>query len=70
MAHDYLVGQPSSQHAGWTRVVAGQPDTSYLLVALGGAPGPDMGTMPWAMPPLCPEKIDAIRRWIAVGANP
>lgn len=70
MSHAYLVGQPSSQHAGWTRVVAGQPDASYLLVAIGGADGPDRGTMPWQMPMLCQEKIDAIRRWIAAGANP
>jgi hypothetical protein len=70
MAHDNLVGKASTQHAGWMRVVAGQPDMSYLLVAIGGADGPDRGTMPWAMPMLCQEKIEAIRRWIAAGANP
>jgi len=70
MAHDYLVNQPSSQHQGWMRVMPAQPDMSYLLVAIGGAAGPDMGTMPWQMPALCQEKIDAIQRWIAAGANP
>lgn len=70
MAHDSLVDKPSSQHSGWMRVMPDQPDMSYLLVAIGGAEGPDKGTMPWAMPALCQEKVAAIRRWIAAGAQP
>jgi hypothetical protein len=70
MAHDNLVNRPSTQHTDWMRVLATEPAQSYLLVAIGGADGPDRGTMPWAMPPLCQEKIDAIQRWIAGGANP
>jgi hypothetical protein len=40
-------------------------------VQIGGEPGPELeGFMPWNQPKLCDEKIDAIRRWIAAGANP
>jgi hypothetical protein len=66
-----LVNMPSSQFSGWTRVVPGNPSASMLMVQLGGEPGPELeGFMPWGQPRLCPEKIDAIRRWIAAGAQP
>jgi len=64
-----LVNQPSTQFSGWTRVVPGDPKASMLMVQLGGESGPELeGTMPWGQPALCPEKIDAIRRWITAGA--
>ena len=53
------------------RVAPGDPDNSYLLVKLGLVEGPvgDAGTaMPPNSPPLCPEKLDAVRRWIEAGA--
>ena len=66
-----LVGVPSTQFAGWVRVSPGNPGASMLLVQLGGEPGPALeGYMPWGMPRLCDEKIDAIRRWVASGAPP
>ena len=64
-----LVNVPSNQFSGWTRVVPGDPKQSMLMVQLGGESGPELeGTMPWNQPMLCPEKIDAIRRWITAGA--
>ena len=66
-----LVNVRSTEFPDWTRVVPGAPGQSMLMVQLGGEPGPALeGTMPWGMPKLCNEKIDAIRRWIASGANP
>lgn len=75
MSHDYLVNKPSTTMMGngMMRVLPGQPTQSYLLVALGGEPGsPPEGTvMPWGgLPMLCAPEIDAIKRWVAAGANP
>ena len=70
-AYASLVNVPSSQYSGWMRVVPRSSPQSMLMVQLGGEPGPELeGTMPWGMPKLCTEQIDAIRRWIAAGANP
>ena len=73
MSHDYLVNRPSTVQTGMMRVLPGDADHSYLLVAIGGASGtPPEGTvMPWGgLPMLCGEEIDAIRRWVNAGANP
>lgn len=73
MAHDYLVNRPSTVQTTMMRVLPGDPANSYLLIAIGGEPGnPPEGTvMPWGgLPMLCIEEIDAIRRWVAAGANP
>lgn len=70
-ARTSLVNMRSTQFPDWIRVVPGSPAQSMLMVQLGGEPGPELeGTMPWGMPKLCTEQIDAIRRWIAAGANP
>ena len=71
-AHDQLVGTASTSSPSWKRVVAGDPTKSYLLVALGhvAGPKPTDGFMPLASPQLCPEKLDAIQRWITAGAPP
>jgi hypothetical protein len=70
-AHAHLVGVASSTHAGWTRVVPGNPGASMLMVQIGGEPGPELeGLMPWNQPKLCDEMIDAVRRWIQQGAPP
>jgi hypothetical protein len=50
-------------------VTPGDPDNSYLVVILDGTPtnliDPRVGTMPFQQNTLlCPEKRDAIRRWI------
>jgi hypothetical protein len=70
LARSNLVGVPSTLRAGWTRVVAGSPSESYLLVAIGhiSGPIPDDGYMPLGSPRLCVEIRDAIQRWIAAGA--
>jgi hypothetical protein len=66
-----LVNVASHHDATWKRVIPGSPAQSMLMVQIGGEPGPELeGFMPWGMPKLCNEKIDAIRRWVAAGANP
>ena len=62
-----LVGVPSSAAAGRVRVIAGDPDNSYLIEKLG--PNPAVGAqMPFGRPPLPQADIDVIRTWIANGA--
>jgi hypothetical protein len=70
--HDQLVNVASVESSSWKRVVAGDPDHSYLLVALGsiGGPPPHDGIMPLGSAQLCSEKLSAIRAWIAAGAQP
>ncbi len=70
-AYANLVGRESSTQAGWTRVVAGSPASSYLVVALGRASGPPPrdGFMPLGADALCVEKLEAIERWIGAGAQ-
>lgn len=69
-AHGNLVNKGASTQSGWIRVVPGSPDDSYLVVALGRAPGPMPrdGFMPLNMPPLCEAKLEAVERWILAGA--
>ena len=81
-ARAHLVGVPSMLDPTRTLVVASQPRQSWLIVMLGqiqpadadppAGPLPaEIGTMPQgtAGELLCPEKRDAIERWIATGAN-
>jgi hypothetical protein len=70
LARAQLVNVPSSLRSGWTRVVPGQPNNSYLLVTLGHVSGPlpDLGLMPLNEPRLCTPILEAIERWIAAGA--
>jgi hypothetical protein len=78
----HLVGVASMIDPSRTLVVASAPRQSWLLVMLGqiapadadppASPIPtDVGTMPQGTGGqlLCPEKRDAIERWIAAGAN-
>lgn len=68
-ARGALVNVASTSFSGWTRVVPGNPAASMLMVQLGGEPGPELEQlMPPGQQPLCVEKVDAIRRWIAAGA--
>ena len=69
----FLVGQPSQEAPAIMRVVAGDPDKSYLVMKLEGthiAQGGSGGQMPFAAPPLAPEQIAKVRQWIAAGAMP
>jgi len=70
-AHGQLVDMPTtSAGSGWMRVVPGESDKSYLLVAIGQVTGPSPkgGTMPLSSAPLCDAKKEAIERWVAAGA--
>ena len=54
------------------RVVPGKPDESYLIMKLEGTHVKNGGTgsrMPFGAPPLSPERISLLRRWIAQGAK-
>ncbi len=71
-AHDQLVGKPSVEQPSWTLVVPSDADRSYLMVAIGAVAGPlpKDGTMPFGLPTMCQDKIEAVQRWIAAGATP
>jgi hypothetical protein len=61
-----LIGRKSRIAPTETLVVPGQPEQSFLMVMLGAAGELPAGTvrMPYNSAPLCPEKLDAIARWI------
>lgn len=72
-----LVGAASTQVAGATRVVAGDPERSLLVQVLRGPiPGlepsdrPRVERMPRDMSPLSDDDIATIEDWIAAGAPP
>lgn len=69
-AYNNLVNKGASTVSGWTRVIPGSLDQSYLVVSLGRAAGPPPrdGFMPLEADPLCVEKLEAIERWILAGA--
>jgi hypothetical protein len=81
MSHAELVGVPSEVDLGKTLVIAGDPGSSYLLLMMGhiapgdfdpptAAPPGSVGLMPQGTGGvlLCPEKREAIERWIMAGA--
>ena len=72
VSHAQLVNTASTSASTWMRVVPGDASKSYLLTAMGAQAGPKPvdGFMPLAGPPLCTDKVDAIRRWIEGGAMP
>jgi len=69
-AHSYslLVGVPSSEVPSLNRVKPGDPDSSYIIRKISGAPGIVGGRMPLDETPLPQSTIDVIRQWIANGA--
>ncbi len=69
-AHSYnlLVGVPSTEEPNLLRVKPGDPDGSYMVQKIEGAPGIDGGQMPLGETPLPQATIDAIRQWITNGA--
>ena len=67
-SYDQLVGVPSVEAPELLRVDPGQPDDSYLVMKIEGAPGITGGRMPLGLSPLSAEQIAAIRTWIADGA--
>jgi hypothetical protein len=73
-SYDELVGIQALEDPTLYRVVAGDPERSFLYLKLGGAPPvadiPAIGTrMPPRAPPIDPEDLDLVRRWILQGAK-
>jgi hypothetical protein len=63
------VGVPSVGLAGAVRVIAGNPNSSYLVQKLEGAPNIVGSRMPRNGPPfLSDAQVKMIRDWIAAGA--
>ncbi len=67
-AYDFLVGVPSAEEPSLLRVNPGNPDSSYMLMKIEGAPGIEGSQMPLGETPLPAATIAAIRQWIANGA--
>ena len=69
-AHSYndIVGIPSVEQPSLDRVKASDPDSSYLVRKIEGAPGISGAQMPYMEQPLPQSTIDAIRQWITDGA--
>jgi hypothetical protein len=67
-AYDFLVGVPSNEDPSLQRVNPGNPDASYMVLKIEGAPGIEGGQMPLGETPLPQATIDAIRQWITNGA--
>jgi uncharacterized protein (TIGR03118 family) len=63
-----LVGVASIEQPALRRVKAGDPDNSYLIQKLEGAPGISGSRMPLGGAALDPATLDQIRSWIASGA--
>ena len=63
-----LIGVASNEVPALMRVAPGDPDTSYLLQKIERAMPTVGGRMPPDQP-LAPNKIEAIRLWIAAGAQ-
>lgn len=68
-AFQFLVGTPSSGKPGEVRVIPGDPDNSYIIKKLEGAPGIVGTRMPRGNVVLEPGQILVIRRWIQLGAQ-
>jgi hypothetical protein len=67
-AYASLVNAPSRGKPGAIRVIPGDPDNSYLIQKLEGAPGIIGERMPQRGPFLTSGQILIIRRWIEIGA--
>jgi hypothetical protein len=68
-SYDALVARPSSGKPGETRVIPGDPDNSYIVKKLEGAPDIAGVRMPRGTGPFLTQgQILVIRRWIQIGA--
>lgn len=63
-----LVGVASTEQSSLQRVTVGNPDASYLVHKLEGAPSITGARMPLGGAPLDPALIANVRAWIAAGA--
>jgi Carboxypeptidase regulatory-like domain len=73
-SYEQLVGIQALEDPTLYRVVAGDPERSFLYLKLGGAAPvadiPAIGTrMPPRAPPIDPDDLDLLRRWILQGAK-
>lgn len=68
VAYDSLVNVAARTKPRATRVVPGDPDSSYLLDKVEGRPGIVGSRMPLNGPYLSSGQILILRRWIEVGA--
>jgi hypothetical protein len=73
-SYDQLVGVRALEDPRLVRVVAGDPERSFLYLKLGGAAPvadiPAIGTrMPPRAPPIDDADLDLVRRWILQGAR-
>ena len=69
-AYDNIVNRASTGKPGAIRVIPGDPDNSYLVQKIEGAPGIVGQRMPRTGGPyLTPGQITVIRRWIREGAK-
>jgi hypothetical protein len=64
-----LVGVASTQQPSLQRVNAGNPDDSYVVRKIEGAPGITGGRMPLGGAPLDATLIANVRAWITAGAQ-
>ena len=69
-AHSYnsIVGVPSTEVPTLDRIKPGDPDNSYLVQKIEGAPGIIGAQMPYHETPLPQSTINAIRQWVTDGA--
>jgi hypothetical protein len=73
-SYEELVGIPALEDPSLVRVVAGDPERSFLYLKLGGdapiADIPGIGTrMPPRAPPIDEADLELVRRWIEEGAK-
>ncbi|MCZ6830128.1 MAG: CHRD domain-containing protein, partial [Gammaproteobacteria bacterium] len=64
-----LVGIPSAEQAGLSRVDPGSPDTSYLVHKIEGRASITSSRMPLGGPMLPMQQLQSIRDWISAGAG-
>jgi hypothetical protein len=70
VAYANLVGVASRGKPGAIRVIAGDPENSYLIHKLEGRPGIAGLRMPFIGPPFLTDgQILVIKRWIELGAR-
>jgi hypothetical protein len=70
VAYANLVGVASRGKPGAIRVIAGDPENSYLIHKLEGRPGIVGLRMPFIGPPFLTDgQILVIKRWIELGAR-
>lgn len=72
-AIESLVGVKAVGAPSMIRVVAGDPDKSYLVMKLEGTHMQNGGAgarMPFGAPPLSADNVAKIRQWIKDGAKP